>query len=149
MGVSNLFKTTVSATSPLDGSTSAATIAALKKGGEEGADQKVSDFLTVQSLANFGAVTGGVNMAWNGLSTLKPEWFAGIGTPFGMAFLWLVASLAMSHDQFYKDNKIQWSTLVGGLFVGFINALVLASAVLGAAAGAKNVVSAVAGGSLG
>lgn len=48
MGVTSLFKTTTRAESALDGS-----------GGESGGPA-VSDFLTVQSLTNFAAMTGAI-----------------------------------------------------------------------------------------
>jgi hypothetical protein len=58
MAVMNLFTTTTSVNSPLDAS--------------NGTDAKpgVSDFLTVQALTNFAAMTGAITAAWNAVQKL-------------------------------------------------------------------------------
>jgi hypothetical protein len=60
MGIMNVFKTTTSAESPLDASRGTET------------KSTISDFLSVQSFANFAAMTGAISAAWSGLQKLIP-----------------------------------------------------------------------------
>jgi hypothetical protein len=115
-------QTTTSSASPLDGS------------GGESAKPTVSDFLTVQSLANFAAMTGSITAAWAALKRLNQELFSSIWVPFVFAGLFGVVSVLISLDGLRKGSpaKLDPGTLAAAIFAAVINSLVLASAVLGA-----------------
>jgi hypothetical protein len=60
----------------------------------QNADQtRASDFLTVQSLANFAAMTGAITVAWKALQAVSESTFSARWTPFVMALLWLAGCL--------------------------------------------------------
>ena len=120
MGAASAFLTTTSKKSPLDGS--------------QGHTEKegVSDFLTVQSLTNFAAMTGAITLAWNGLKLLSPALFSAIWVPYAFAFLFGVVSILMSLNGLKKEDKSDLGTIAAAIFIAVINALVLASAVVGA-----------------
>jgi hypothetical protein len=118
MSVLNLFRAATREDSPLDGSAVSA------------APKAVSDFLTVQSLTNFGAMTGAIFAAWNALQRLTPS-AAAIWVPYAFAAGWFAVSLMMSWDGLKKNGELQWGDLAGAIFVGVINSLVLAGAVIG------------------
>lgn len=124
MAILSVFKTSTTASSPLDGS----------RGPESGqAENQVSDFLTVQSLANFGAMTGAITAAWGALQRLawiSPE---AIWVPYSMALFWGLVSFLMSWSGLKSNNKVDLGNLLGALFVALINSLVLAGAVVGTA----------------
>lgn len=115
MSVLDLFRTQTKADSPLDAS---------------GPRKPVSDFLTVQALTNFGAMTGAIFAAWNALQRLTPA-AAAIWVPYAFAAGWLVVSLMMSWEGLKENGKLKWGAVGGALFVGVINWLVLAGAVIG------------------
>lgn len=123
MSVLNVFKTTTSRNSPLDGSS-----------GTAGDTTNVSDFLTVQTFMNFGAMTGAITVAWRGLGVLMPA-AKSYWVPYGLAFGWAIISVILSIEGLGSatsgstGQKI--GTLLQGIFVAFINALVLAEAVVG------------------
>ena len=122
MAILNVFKTTTTTHSPLDAS--------------NGTDEKpaISDFLTVQSFANFSAMTGAITAAWHALQTLTPH-AAAVWVPYVFAFVWAIVSFTTSIDGLNKtiDGKqvLETGTVVGAVFVAAINALVLAGAVVG------------------
>jgi hypothetical protein len=118
MGPANLFRTNTSSDSPLDGSGGTATKPA------------VSDFLTIQSLTNFAAMTGAITAAWNALQRLGPLWKE-LWVPYAFAAVFGLVSILISLDGLKKDGKPQIGTLLAAIFVAVINALVLASAVVG------------------
>src|SRR5262249_3582550 len=122
MAVMNVFKTTTTAESPLDAST-----------GTE-AKPAVSDFITVQSITNFAAMTGPVTAAWHALQGLTPG-AAAIWVPYLFALVWAIVSLLTSIDGLKKTKggteTLEPGTLVGAVFVALINSLVLAGAVVG------------------
>jgi hypothetical protein len=122
MGVTSLFKTTTRAESALDGS-----------GGESGGPA-VSDFLTVQSLTNFAAMTGAITAAWSALKTLSPQTFSAIWVPYVFALLFGIVSILISIEGLKNadSGKLDAGSVAGAIFIGAINALVLASAVVGA-----------------
>jgi len=119
MSLTNVFKTTTGATATLDGSTG------------DTSNPTVSDFLTVQSFANFSAMTGAITAAWKGLQIVFPQ-AASQSVPFAFALAWAIISVLISWDSFQKSGKVQWGTVVQALFLALINALVLASAIVGA-----------------
>jgi hypothetical protein len=123
MAIMNVFKTTTTLESPLDASS----------GTREKAT--VSDFLTVQSFTNFAAMTGAITAAWHALKTLTPIAQA-IWVPYAFAFLWAIVSFLISIDglKSTKTNgtkKLELGTVLGSIFIAFINSLVLAGAVVG------------------
>lgn len=122
MAVMNVFKTTTTADSPLDGSTGTETKPA------------ISDFITVQSFTNFAAMTGAITAAWHALQRLTPA-AAAIWVPYLFALAWAIVSFLISLDGLKKikggQEKLELETLVGALFVALINSLVLAGAVVG------------------
>jgi hypothetical protein len=128
MAIMNVFKTTTTLNAPLDGSA-----------GSE-AKPGVSDFLTVQSLTNFAAMTGAITAAWHALQTLNPHASA-LWIPYVFAFVWGLISLLISIEGLKKskdgETRLEAGTLAGAIFIAVINSLVLASAVVGANVGAK------------
>lgn len=123
MAVASLFKTTTSADSPLDAS------------GGTGTKPGVSDFLTIQSLTNFAAMTGSITAAWHALERLNPQLFSALWVPYAFAAVFGLVSILMSLDGLRKSGstKLDVGSLLGAIFIAVINALVLASAVVGAA----------------
>jgi hypothetical protein len=124
MTISDVFKTRTAPGSPLDGS----------RGNEPGTS--VSEFLTVQSFANFAMMAGAIAAAWHALQRVMPG-AASIWTPYVCAFAWGVISLLMSLDGLPKPpgegKRPELGTLLAAVFVAFLNSLVLASAVVGTA----------------
>ena len=120
MSIESLLKTSVSREEPLDGS----------KGSEN--SEKVSDFITVQSLTNFAAMTGAISAAWSGLRLLEPVLFGGYWVPFSFAITFGIVSILISSD-ILKENGV-WirGRIAATLFIALINSLVLFSAVIGA-----------------
>jgi hypothetical protein len=100
--------------------------------GVPAADQtRISEFLTVQSLANFTAITGAITVAWKALQHLSEGWFGSTWTPFVLAQAWLVVSLittAVQQDDATRKNPGFW---VAAIFIGFLNSLVLFAAAIG------------------
>lgn len=123
--LSNVFMTTTSRERPLDGYADSA------HGDELPADRtaKVSDFLTVQSFANFAVTTGAISMAWQALRQLDPDTFDSRLVPFGFCAVFAALSFASSR---LREQESGWTTVIWGLFVTVVNGLVLFSAVLGA-----------------
>lgn len=119
MAVSQMFMTSTDPESPLDGSKQAA-------GGNQ-----VSEFLSLQSLTNFGAMTGGILAAWKGLQLLLPN-MDSRWVPFSFVVLFAVFSLAASWRGLKKDNKFNFGNVVGAILVGAINSLVLFGAIIAA-----------------
>lgn len=122
MAVASLFKASTSADSPLDAS------------GGTGAQSAVSDFLTVQSLTNFAAMTGSISAAWHALQRLNPTLFSTLWVPYGFAALFGLVSILTSLDGLKKQGstKLDRGTVLAAFFIAVINSLVLASAVVGA-----------------
>jgi len=120
----NLLKTTTNRHSPLDGS------------GEEDQEPKVSDFLTIQSLSNFSAMTGAISAAWLGLQKLAPS-LSAPWVPYIFSFAFGFVSVLISLDGLKKDGKVNMGHLAGAIFIAVINALVLASAVVGVVGGTR------------
>lgn len=91
---------------------------------------KVSEFLTVQSLTNFAAMTGAITVAWKALKAVSASTFTTQWTPFAMALAWLAVSLISSAAQ---EPKVRASLgfWVTGIFIGLLNSLVLFGAVIG------------------
>jgi hypothetical protein len=122
MGITSLLKTTTSGASPLDASS--------------GTEEKpaVSDFLTIQSLTNFAAMTGSITAAWRALQRLSPEVFSALWVPYAFAGIFGLISILISLDGLKKagSTKLELGDVSGAIFIAVINALVLASAVVGA-----------------
>lgn len=123
MSLSSIFKTSTAKDAVTDGA--------------QGDPNKpgVSDFLTVQSFANFAAMSGAITAAWHGAQALLPD-AAGLWFPYGCAFLWAVISYLISTDglaETISDDKkgIKLGTALQALFMAFINAIVLAGSVVG------------------
>lgn len=123
MGIESLFKTAVRADDPLDGSKTTG-----KSGGSE---TKVSDFLTIQSLTNFAAMTGAISAAWAALRLLNSDWFSNKWVPFIFAIVFGIISLLISTDAFKKAGEWNAGTIASSIFIALINSLILFSAVVG------------------
>jgi len=119
MAISSLFKTRVSPAEPLDGSSS------------DESEVLTSDFLTVQSLTNFGAMTGGITAAWHALVRLDADIFSTLWWPYAFAAVFGLVSILISSDALKKDGKWSAGAISSAVFVAIINSLVLASAVVG------------------
>jgi hypothetical protein len=122
LAIMNVFGTTTSPTSPLDAS--------------RGTSDKptVSDFLTVQSFANFAAMTGAITAAWRALQILDPR-LSTLWVPYVCAFLWAGISVVISWEGLKTDHKgkatVNPGTVLQAIFLAAINSLVLAGAVVG------------------
>ena len=126
MGIMSVFKTTTSASSPLDAS-----------GGTEPA-RAVSDFVTIQSFTNFAAMTGAIAAAWIALQKVIPE-ASTLWVPYGFALTFGLISVLMSLDGLKKEgaDAPDVGTVLGAIFVAAINSLVLAGAVVGTVAATR------------
>jgi hypothetical protein len=91
----------------------------------------VSEFLTVQSLTNFAAITGAITIAWKALKAVSSSDFSSQWTPFVMAFVWFAVSLIATAAQQDKSARVSIAFWATGIFIGIINALVLFGAVIG------------------
>jgi hypothetical protein len=122
MAIFQVLSTTTAEASPLDASAGTP------------AKAGVSDFLTIQSFANFGAMTGAITAAWHALQVVWPggKVFA---VPYGLALAWGIISVLMSLEGLKTDvggvKKLQIGNLAAAIFIAIINALVLAGAVVG------------------
>jgi hypothetical protein len=114
MGFSSSLKVTTAAGSPFDAAS----------GGDP--NTAVSNFLTVQSLTNFAAMTGAIAAAWHALQLAIPSASA-LWVPYVLAFAWGLISVWMSLESL-KGKK---SNVAVAIFIAFINSLVLAGAVVG------------------
>jgi hypothetical protein len=125
MAAGDLFKTTTTSSAPLNG-------AVLDEGTAIGEHQaaSVSDFLTVQSFANFSATTGAITAAWKALQGLDKS-FSGTWVPYVFAGIFLLVSVVSSWEGMKTDGRLKWGTVLSAVFIAIINALVLASAVVG------------------
>ena len=133
MAIMSVFKTSTSSSSPLDGSAGHAprTRSLEGGGGGGGGEAQVSDFLTVQSFTNFAAMTGAITAAWNALQRFSAIDQKMIWVPYGMALAWGLISFLISLPGLKGDDGYEAGTVLGALFVAFINSLVLAGAVVG------------------
>ena len=127
MAVRNLFGTTTSTETPLSGSVAPAGTAVSNT-----TTATVSDFLTIQSLANFSAMTGAFTIAWNALQKLDADRFSGLWVPYVLAGIFAIVSLVTSLEGLKKNGELQPGQILSAAFIAFLNALVLASAVVGA-----------------
>jgi hypothetical protein len=96
-----------------------------------GQQTKVSEFLTVQSLTNFAAMTGAITVGWKALKAVSPSSFSTHWTPFVMALIWLAVSVAATATQQEADVKKDFGFWATGIFIGALNSLVLFGAVIG------------------
>jgi len=120
--VSDLLFTTVSKANPFNSQTI----------GIHAADQtKMSEFLTVQSLVNFAAMTGAITVAWKALQALNHTFFASHWVPFVFALLWLAVSLLASATQPNSPLGKNYGAWAVAILIGLLNALVLFGAVVG------------------
>ncbi|MCI0686785.1 MAG: hypothetical protein L0Y54_06045 [Sporichthyaceae bacterium] len=124
--LSNVFMTTTSRERPLDGLADPVTEAS---GLAADRTATVSDFLTVQSFANFAVTTGAISMAWQALRQLDADTFDSRLVPFAFCAVFAALSFATSR---LRGQDAGWTTVISGLFVTVVNGLVLFSAVLGA-----------------
>ncbi|GAB3375925.1 hypothetical protein [Amycolatopsis echigonensis] len=136
MSLAKAFATTTATAEPTSGNLGDAAPAGTKN---------VSDFVTVQSLTNFAAMTGAVSAAWGGAqrlwNPLHGHWF-----PFTLCALFgLVSLLASRPGEKALDAN---GTLVPGQaaplirwlqpsFIALVNVFVLYGAVMGAAVAIK------------
>ena len=118
MAKTSVLGVTVDAARPTDGSASG-----------DAADKLVSSFITIQSLANFSAMTGAVAAAWGG-AKLASDNFSGRWFPLMLCLTFGLVSLATS------QVGRQLSKWIPAVFIAGINSLTLFSAVIGAAAAA-------------
>lgn len=94
-------------------------------------EARVSDFLTIQSLTNFAAITAAISVAWKALEVLQSHWFTPLWTPFALSEAWLAVSLIMSASQQDAATLKKAGYWAATIFVGFINSLVLFAAAIG------------------
>jgi len=114
------FSVPTDANTPLDAGSNPA------QGGNE---KSVSNFLTVQSLTNFAAMTGAISAAWHGLIAIDDVWNTNL-VPYGLAVFWGLISFGLSWEALAVQKKL--GAIGAALFVAFLNSMVLGSAVVGA-----------------
>jgi hypothetical protein len=140
VAVGGVFQTTTSTQRPFDGNLATADVAA--GGGQPGgpggeavlasSTTSVSDFVTVQSFANFAVMTGAITAAWKALQRVSPN-LSKVWVPYVFAGVWGLVSILTSLDGLKGGtDKLKPGEVVSALFLAIINALVLASAVVGA-----------------
>lgn len=125
MPLSRLLTTTTHADAPFDGSAEP----------EPGKGTQVSEFLTVQALTNFAAMTGAITAAWHALIRYDADMFGGLAAPYTMAGFFGFVSILLSVDALKKDGEFSPGRIAAAIFVAAVNSLVLASAVVGSALG--------------
>jgi hypothetical protein len=113
----SLFSVTTHAHTPLDASAAAGT-----------APATVSNFLTLQSFANFAAMTGAISAAWHALRQLDTA-LGSLWVPYALAAAWGVISFVMSWEGLRKGR--QAGAALAAAFIALVNSLVLAGAVIG------------------
>ena len=126
MAVAAVFKTTTTEESPLSGIIN-------EPSGESARPNTtaVSDFITVQSFTNFAAIAGAITAAWQALQRVDDR-FASLWIPYAFATLFALASLISSWQGLKgPNNQLKLGTLLLAAFIAIINALILASAVVG------------------
>ena len=117
--VAGAFLTTATKASPQDGRTPDTPNAA-----------QVSDFITVQSLTNFSAMTGAIVGAWKALELTSWHWTSSRTVPFVICVLFGAISVLVSDLQ-------GWTSRLSAGFVALLNSLVLFGAVVGAVTALK------------
>lgn len=131
MSPGSLFKTATRVDAPFDGSMAFAP-GSSSGGPASTASASVSDFLTVQALTNFAAMTGAITAAWHALARLSPV-FSSPWVPYAFAGAFGLVSILMSSDALKNQGslKLDFGRVMAAIFIAVINALVLASAVVG------------------
>lgn len=99
-------------------------------GVDPGDQTKVSDFLTVQSLANFAAMTGALTVTWKALQSINAM-FSAPWVPAVMAFLWFLVSFVVSAAQQEAKARRSPRFWLPAAFIGLVNSSVLYAAVIG------------------
>jgi hypothetical protein len=94
-------------------------------------ETKISEFLTIQSLANFAAMTGALTVAWKALEHIGSAWTTSYWVPFALSEAWALVSLVLSASQQDRVTQRSLGFWIPALFIGFINSLILFAAVLG------------------
>lgn len=94
---------------------------------------KVSAFLTVASFTNFSAMSMAIAAAWQTLQQLAPgvAWLKGPGLPLLLALAWCLVSLYLTWEEAKKAGTFTAGAMAQALFMGLVNAVVLAGAVTG------------------
>jgi hypothetical protein len=124
MALADLFRTTTTEENPLSGGVAPTGTSILGN-----TTTQVSDFLSVQSLTNFAAMTGAITAAWNALKRLDAS-LGDIWVPYAFAGAFGIVSLAISAKALNK-SKNKGGDWIAAIFIAVVNALVLASAVVG------------------
>lgn len=128
MNPSDLFMTTTSSGSRFDGSAG-------------DGKTKVSEFVTVQSLANFAAMTGAITAATNLIVKVFSQ-VPPLAVAYVLAMAWGVASVWMSWDGLKVNGKVTGGATFTACFLAFLNSLILAGAVVGTSAAATTLAAA-------
>lgn len=131
MSPGSLFKTATRADAPFDGSIAFAPGSSSSMPASS-SSTSVSDFLTVQALTNFAAMTGAITAAWHALARLSPM-FSSAWVPYAFAGAFGLVSILISSDALKNPGslKLDIGRVMAAIFIAVINALVLASAVVG------------------
>lgn len=108
------FLTTTTTTKPQDGNTP-----------DTPNGKQVSDFITVQSLTNFSAMTGAIVAAWKALQLTEWGWTDERTVPLVACWLFGIVSVLIS-------ELGDWRKVLSAVFVALVNSLVLFGAVIGA-----------------
>jgi hypothetical protein len=119
MGIASAFGTTVLTEQPTSGYLSSGQVS-------PDGTKTVSDFVTVQSLTNFSAMTGVITTVWGALQATT-HFFDSRWVPFTLCLIFGVASFISSG---IDGNIRKWFP---ALFIALINSLALFGAILGTA----------------
>ena len=115
MSLASVFTTTVTTDQPTNGNVQAR---------DASENKTVSDFITVQSFANFSVMTGAFTAAWGAAQQ--------IGQAFHGRWFPLILCLAFGAVSFVASKPTRDSGWYQALLITFVNSLVLFGAVLGA-----------------
>ncbi len=130
MSIANAFATTTTSAQVTSGNLGNAAPAGTKS---------VSDFVTVQSLTNFAAMTGGIAAAWGGAQSLWAP-LRGLWFPFVLCVLFGTVSLVASRPgaavmgtdgQEVSDQPSSFVRWLQPSFIALVNTFVLYGAILG------------------
>jgi hypothetical protein len=117
MSIASVFSTTATEAKPTDGNFTAQTP------DEQSKPKQVSDFITVQSLANFSVMSTAITAAWRGAQL---AW-----APFASNLVPLILCLIFGLISVIASTPSGRGAWLSALFIALINSLVLFSAVVG------------------
>src|SRR5258708_35517716 len=84
---------------------------------------KISEFLTIQSLANFTAMTGAITVAWRAIQQIGGSWTTRPWNPFALAEAWPLLSLIRLASQYDDPTRRNPGFSCPTLFIAVLHPL--------------------------